>query len=66
MQEMEKSKLTANSFGMCSLLTGQYNFLKQSLNSMQTWCKPEFSHSEYQAPYVKPEIKEAPAPETTK
>lgn len=53
-KQYEKTQLIKDLYSMCGLLNRQFNFLKQSLDNMNGWCKTEFSKSDYQATYAKP------------
>jgi hypothetical protein len=53
-QGQDRQKLVNDGFSMCWLLTRQYNFIKQSLENMNTWCKDEFSEEDYKATYEIP------------
>merc|ERR1712238_46993 len=50
----DKNNLVRDIFGMCGLLTREYNFLKQTLDNMKTWCKNDFDDDRYKEAYESP------------
>ncbi|KAL3914413.1 MAG: hypothetical protein SGARI_000136 [Bacillariaceae sp.] len=53
-KKQDRQKLVNDGFSMCWLLTRQYNFLKQSLENMDTFCREEFTDEDYKATYEVP------------
>jgi len=54
-QGYDKAKIVADLHSFCGLLTRQHNFLKQSLDNMQSWCQKEFTSEDYQSTFFQPE-----------
>ena len=50
----DKKDLVKDVFAMCGLLTREYNFLKQTLDNMKSWCKNEFDDEKYKETYEPP------------
>lgn len=50
----DKNNLVKDVFAMCGLLTREYNFLKQTLDNMKSWCKNEFDDEKYKETYEPP------------
>ena len=50
----DKQNLVKDIFAMCGLLTREYNFLKQTLENMKSWCKIEFDGDKYKETYEPP------------
>jgi len=50
----DKNNLVKDVFAMCGLLTREYNFLKQTLDNMKSWCKNEFDEDKYKETYEPP------------
>mmetsp|Transcript_11450 Transcript_11450/g.28952 ORF Transcript_11450/g.28952 Transcript_11450/m.28952 type:complete len:798 (+) Transcript_11450:93-2486(+) len=50
----DKNNLVKDVFAMCGLLTREYNFLKQTLDNMKSWCKNEFDDDKYKETYEPP------------
>ncbi len=50
----DKQNLVKDIFAMCGLLTREYNFLKQTLENMKSWCKTEFDDDKYKETYEPP------------
>jgi len=50
----DKNDLVRDIFGMCGLLTREYNFLKQTLDNMKIWCRNEFDDDRYKEAYEPP------------
>jgi len=53
-RKTDKNNLVKDVFAMCGLLTREYNFLKQTLENMKTWCKNEFDEDKYKETYEPP------------
>ena len=53
-QTGDKNHLVKDVFAMCGLLTREYNFLKQTLENMKSWCKNEFDEDKYKETYEPP------------
>ncbi|KAG7352892.1 hypothetical protein IV203_008940 [Nitzschia inconspicua] len=53
-QGLDRQRLVGDVFSMCWLLTRQYNFIKQSMDNMQSWCKEHFNDEDYRATYDPP------------
>lgn len=54
-QGMDTSKLLADLYGSCGLLTRQHNFLKACLSNMESWCKANFTDTDYRHAFSLPE-----------